>query len=452
MVFLGYLVWALGGCDAAGDTGATPDFIPRGELKLVPNAAIVTYYEASWTTEVSGPTRLEIDDGDEPLFVTDWFTGTDVLHVPVLGVWPSHTFTARLVDEEGGLIARETFTTEAGPTDLSRMTVSGEATWEGYLLTEIATSDVQTVMILAPSGKPVWYWQLTGNYVVRTLLRRDGLGVWVLGMPGFTIGVRGWIGSVAWDGTMLMDLTPVGHDGEGATHDIYELEDGRLVFIAPDTRNVDGVDYAGDTIYALETDGAETALWSFWDEFAPDDTVVAPLSWTHANALRWNNDRQTLWVGSRDLNMLVELDPKLWRMVNQLGGVEPTFHLAPGTVPPKGQHQFDFRHSRLAMHDNRDATVGTRLAIYDLDFSEQLPSAEETFEYVPEPTIYDFVMGDVTWLDDERLITTWSTTGILEERHLDGDAPWSITLDLGSVFPYTQHVDALPGCLPVSVD
>lgn len=443
-------MWALSGCNAEEDTAGQRDFVPRGELKLVPSAAIVTYYEASWTSEVAGPTRLEIDDGDEPLFVTDWFTGTDVLHVPVLGVWPSHTFTARLVDEEGVLIARETFTTEAGPTELSGMTLSGEATWSGYLISEIATADVQTAMILAPNGQPVWYWQSTGAYFSRASLRRDGRGIWLLGMPALYAGHESRLASIAWDGTMLLDITPVGHDGEGATHDLHELEDGRLLFIAPDTRELDGQPFIGTTLYALAPDGSETALWSFWDDFVPDGSIVAPFSWSHGNALRWNDERQTLWIGSRDMSMLVELDSETWRPVNQLGGPKPTFALAAGSTLPLGQHQFDFRDGRIAIHDNRDTTRGSRLVVYDLDFASDPPMAEETFEYVPEPTIYDFVMGDATWLDDERVIMTWSTTGLLEERTLDGEVPWSIVLDLGSVFSYTQHVDGLPGCVPVS--
>lgn len=450
MVLLGLLVSALIGCEAGSEAGDWSDFVPRGELSLVASEAIVTYYEASWTSEVSGATRLEIDDGDEPLFVTDWYTGADVLRVPLLGVWPSHTFTARLVDEEGGLIARKAFTTAAGPTDLSRMNVSGEATWEGYLVTEIATDDAQTVVVLAPNGQPVWYWSFSGEYIGRALVRRDGLGVWVLGMAGPEAGSVGWIGAVAWDGSMLMAVTPFGHEGQGPTHDILELEDGRLLFLGPETRTVDDVAYTGNTLFALEPDGSERELWSYWDDFTPDERTPDPLFWTHANALRWNEARETLWIGSRDLSMLVELDSETWRPVNQLGGSEPTFHLGPTSRLPNGQHQFDFRDGRIAVHDNRDTTVGTRLVIYDLDFAGEHPLAEQTFEYVPAPPIYDFVLGDVTWLDDERVIMTWSTTGILEERNLDGDAPWSIALDLGSIFPYTQHVAGLPGCFPVS--
>ncbi len=452
MLILGFLVCTISGCEPAQESGGE-DFVIRGEVTLTPNANVVTYYTAGWTSELSGRTRLEIDDGDVPVLVTDWQEGPNAADVPVLGLWPSHTFSARLVDEEEGLLVRTEFTTGAGPGELSLATASGTGSWEGYLVTGIAGASMQTVVVLAPNGQPVWYWQSDGAYISRASLRRDGRGLLMLQMPPTLAGdVPGSIVSVAWDGTLLLDTTPVGHEGQGATHDLLELEDGRIVFLGPDTRSFGGTDFTGHGLYALETDGTETTLWSTWDDFAPDATFTSPPLWTHANALRWNEDRKTLWVSLRGLNALVELDPETWRPINEFGGPKPTFEVSPGTALPFGQHQFDFRNGRLAVHDNRNATDGSRIAVFDLSFAVQPPLIDQTWEFVPEPRLYDFVMGDVSWLDDERIMVTWSAIGLIEELRLDGTTPWSIQLDLGALFPYTQHIEALPGATPVSAE
>ncbi len=443
------LLWALSACSPIDDTGSAVDSAnPGSSLTLSANESIVLYYTASWSSTGVGKTRLEIDDGESPVLVTDWQPGPSADDIPILGVWASHTFNARLVDEAGNSLATTTFTTGAGPTELSRMTAVGQASWSGYVVTQIGTEAVQTVIVVAPNGQPVWYWQVSGIYLNRVLVRRDGRGVWLLASPDTALGLAGWIGSVAWDGTVLVDVEPVGHDGEGSSHDLLELEDGRVLFLGPDTRTVDGLSYRGDTVFALEQDGTETTLWSFWDDFTPDPSIIAPFSWTHANALRWNNDRSSLWVGSRAMSALVELDPETWRPQSVFGGSAPTFASPEGTALPVGQHQFDFLDGRLAVHDNRDATRGSRVVVYDLDFEATQPTAVETWEGTHEPPIFDFIMGDVSWVGSERLLVTWSATGLIEERHLDGTVPWSIGLDLGALFPYTQYVEALPGATP----
>ncbi|GDX80296.1 hypothetical protein LBMAG42_21070 [Deltaproteobacteria bacterium] len=453
MIATRWILWALAGCDEGGasvDSAAEDD--TQATLTLHPNESIDVYSTASWTSNSSTRTRLEVTTGSSPVLVTDWIDGPDASDVPLLGLWTSDTFTVSLTNEAGAVLATSTVTTGAGPTELSRMTVTGAASWSGYVVTQIGTTETQTVVILAPNGRPVWYWQVAGIYLNRVLLRRDGLGVWLLASPDPGLGIPGWIGSVAWDGSLLVDVEPLGHDGEGCSHDLFELADGRVAFLGPDTRNIDEIEYAGDSLFALDAEGNEAELWSFWDDFAPTPDVIAPFSWTHANALRWNNERQSLWVGSREMSALVELDPATWRPVTVFGGATPSFVSPEETALPLGQHQFDFLDDRLVVHDNRDATRGSRVVVYDLDFAAEPPAAVETWEGAHEPPIFDFIMGDVSWVGPERLLVTWSATGLIEERHLDGTVPWSVGLDLGALFPYTQYVEALPGSTPATTE
>lgn len=444
MLVLVHLLHLIEGCDSGL---LTEGHEATGEVTLTVSDNVVTYFTADWTSDAESRTRLEIDDGDVPVLVTDWQEGPTATDVPILGVWPSHTFTARLVDEEGTVLDTTSFTTEAGPTELSAMTVIGTATWKGYAVVELGSADLQTVAILAPNGEPVWYWQRGVNFLSRAMLRKDGRGIWLVGMPSNNKLIQSWLGSVDWDGNLLVDLNPFGNEGEGISHDLLELDDGRLLIFGPETHVIWGTPYIGDTLFALETDGTETRLWSFWDSFVPDGEVVAPESWSHANALQWNEGRQTVWVGSRGLSTVVELDPKTWLPINHIGGPKETFFPGADTRLPRSQHQFDFWGDRLALHDNRDPDAGSRVVVYDLDFATQIVT--ETWEHVPDPVVVDHVLGDVSWLRDDALFVTWSTAGMLEERSLDGDVPWSVVVDMGVFFGYTQVVDALPGSTPV---
>ena len=441
---LATMIALLSGCEKPAVEGASD---ATGDLTLTVSENVVTYFTADWTSDALGRTRVEIDDGEVPVLVTDWQEGPSGTGVPILGVWPSHTFTARLVDEEGTVLDSTSFTTESGPTELSQMTSVGTATWTGYAIVELASIELQTVAILAPNGQPVWYWQRGAQFLSRAALRKDGRGIWLVGMPSEDTILDSWLGSVDWDGNLLVDLEPFGNNGEGMTHDVLELDDGRLLFLGPETRIVQEVPYVGDTLFALETDGTETRLWSFWDTFTPDGEIAAPPSWSHANALQWNEERSTVWVGARALSTLVELDPATWKPVSQIGGPKPTFIPVLEAKLPYAQHQFAFQGDRLAIHDNRDPDIGSRVVVYDLDFAAQ--TLTETWEYVPDPVRYDFVLGDVAWLREDALLITWSTAGLMEERSLDGNAPWSVVFDLGTFFGYTQHIDALPGSTPV---
>ena len=433
----------LGGCNA--EDSALED---GGTLTLSLNADVSTLVSATWTSDVTARTRLELTRAGDPVLTTDWSPGGAALDFPILGLVAGTEYTAKLVDEDGETLTTGTVTTGALPHDLSNSTTEGTSSWTGYLATAMYTAGEPYAVILDPRGNIVWYWHRSGEPLSRVRVRRDGLGVWVMGMPATSdVPDPGWIAGVAWDGSLLADIVPVGNDGEGCTHDFYEMEDGSLIFLGNETRELEGADYTGDSVFRWTPGGDEQAVWSFWDSISPLPPAdgLDPGDWTHGNALRWSEDSGTLFVGARSISAIFEVDPSNWTTLHMLGGPFPDYQMPTGS-PPYHQHQFDLRGNELLVHDNRNSADGTRLVSYTLD--REAKTATQNWEYAPGAALFDSVFGDVTYLDDDRFLVTWSTSGYIEERTRDGDAPWTMTLDIGSILGYSQLVPRLPLSTP----
>ncbi len=420
---------------------------PSGTLSLAVGAEMPSYVEATWTSDADTRTRLELASPDGPVLVTDWQDGAEATALPVLGLWAGDTFTATLVDEAGHVLTTEAVTTGAGVDALGALHPEGAATWTGYLATALVEPGISVALLLAPNGRAVWNMEIPGAPILRVLPRADGLGMWALLWSGEVGQAPGRLVSYAWDGSLLADLTPAGNAGEGLTHDFIARPDDTLLFLGTDTRTVDGTAVVGDAVFRMAVDGAgEEKLWSAWDSFSPAADLADPTTWTHANTLRWSADSGTAFVGLRGLSTLVELDGESWAPVHIIGSERSDLVFIGEGELFHEQHGFDVRGNRVALHDNRSAADGTRIAVYDLD--REGGTVQEAWEFLPDPALFDYVLGDATWVDDDTLLANWSTSGLLDERHLDGSSPWALTLDLGRVFGYSALVPALPGSTP----
>lgn len=438
---IGLLLLACTAADDARDS-AGAGVVP-GTLTVTPGALEFGYAEATGTAPGASRTRVVVSSGDTTWLVTDWADGPDADATPLVGLPPSAELVATLEDDAGVARATASFTTGAAPTSLAALTPAGTATWHGYAFTSLLGPEDPAALVLAPTGDVVWAVDVPGNPLIRVLPRPDGAGIWALAWTGDPQKPNGKLLSFAWNGEPLAELTPRGHADEGLTHDFLPEPDGTLLFLGQDTREVDHVLYAGDTLFRLDpATGTETALWSTWDRFTPTPDAPDPREWTHANTLRRDETAGTVWVGLWSLNTLVELDPATWTVVHQLGGEGADLTLTAGT-PLASSHGFVLRGDTLLVHDNRDVTAGSRIVRYALD--RAAGTATQTWEYVPDPAIYDYILGDVAWDDEDTLLAAWSTSGRLDEIGLDGAVPWSVGLDLGNAFGYLERRDSLLG-------
>lgn len=433
-------MFCLAGCTAGEDSAG-----PGGSFTLTPGEAMATYATASWSAPGAASAHLSFSVDGEEQFVLEAVDGESAKDQPVLGMWFGQAFEVSLVDDAGVVRDTQTYTTGEGSVTLGALAVTGRPTWNQYVATGLLSSDPPAALVFGPSGKPVWFWENeSGEYVVRVAPRRAQDGMWVLLMPDAPTGAKGRLVGVAWDGSVIEEIIPYGHAGEGVTHDFLELEDGRLLFIAIDTREVDGVSHIGEALYEFGTDGSEREVWSFWDSFTPEAGQSGTGGWTHANSLRWHEGRGTVWMGSRMLNCIVEIEPEEGVLVTAFGGPAPTVLLGNGTEPPSEQHHFDFSGDRLLLHDNRDVVRGSRVVEYSFTFGEETV-AEQVWEFVPSPVLYDFVLGDAAYASDDELLVTWSTAGLIEQRSRSGEVPWSSSLLLGTVYGYSELMPGLPG-------
>lgn len=422
---------------------------PTGTLSLRVGTEMPSYVEATWTSDADTRTRLELASPDGPVLVTDWHDGAAATDLPILGLWAGDTFTASLVDEAGHVLTTEQVSTGAGVDALGSLHPEGTATWSGYLATALIEPGISVALLLAPNGRAVWSMAIPGAPILRVLPRADGRGMWALLWAGDLEAAPGRLVSFGWDGSPLAEIVPYGHQGEGLTHDFLARPDDTLVFLGTDTRLIEGTSVVGDAVFRMSSDGAgEEALWSAWDSFTPATDLADPTTWTHANTLRWSEDSGTAFVGLRGLSTLVELDGASFAPIHIVGSDSSDLVFIGDGELFHEQHGFDVRGDRIALHDNRSAADGTRLAVYDLD--REGGTVRESWEFLPDPALFDYVLGDATWVDDDTLLANWSTSGLLDERDLDGSSPWALTLDLGRVFGYSALVPALPGSAPVA--
>lgn len=348
-----------------------------------------------------------------------------------------------------GARARESETlvidTGAAPAWLPTLYVDvddGEQHFEGrVLLTSIVTSPPTAVMIDADGDYLWWSEQADARQVARVRLARDGGGVLALPVNMGERSNRGLI-YTPWDGEAQVDI-----DVGAPHHDFVELEGGTLGLIFQERREVDGVELAGDVLVERSPDGTEVELWNAWDELDP--TVDLPTledegAWTHANHLLYDEVADEWWIGLHGIRSIVRLGRDGGGIRSMLGGARSDFLLADGQpVELLGHHAFELTEEGIVLFENGSGDDPTsRLLEFSLD--EALGVAEPTWEYRPDPPLYNFALGGVDRLDNGDTVTTFTVNGRIDEVAPDGSLRWRLSAGLGGTIGYVEAVK-LPG-------
>ncbi|MFN7143141.1 MAG: aryl-sulfate sulfotransferase [Myxococcota bacterium] len=415
--------------------GESPDDPTVLDAALVPSDTIATVATLRWSTDV--PTRSRVRYGTtQRTFETpppvDARTDHDAL---LLGLPASTDVTWEVLDEDGTVLAGDTWRTGPLPTALPSLEVTG-AGHDQFMFAPVIGATTAAV-VLSPEGEIVW-WHLdtSGLDVYRVRPSRDGTGIWynaasVSGDPADDSRLV----HVSWDGASVTELpVPL------LAHDFVEADDGALHAIqvryggpaGPD----DGDTLRGDALVAVTpNDGGVTELWNSWDCFDPAaDTSDDPeLGWTFANALDVADGG---WVlGLRNFSSLV------W--IGADGGCDRVLGGALSDYTVDGarflhQHQFHtFRGDDGADHvlvfDNEGAG-GTKSRV--VEYALGADTATEVWSYTPSPSIYSFVLGDVQRLDDGDTFVAWSVAGQLDRVTPDGVPAWSVNTGVGYAFGF----------------
>ena len=446
------LIVVIGACTGSVTTDEA------GELYAVISEDIPTVVTATWPVPEGDHDAAWIEYGRDTqtegsaAAVED---GSGRFEAVILGLKPSTDYWLQgVADTSDGPMRSLTIqvTTGAVPTWLPGLEKeAGDETGlsDRFLLTSLV-SVPSAVVIIDSDGDFVWW--LAGSEddppITRARLSQDGESILYLSSYPYAleedVGLARKLVRVSLDGadteTVLL---------EDIHHDFAELPDGTLAVLRRDTRHVGDVQVAGDEVFEIRPDQTTAVVWSMWDEPEMNTDGLLELEGrsTHGNALDYDADRGVYFVGSRNLHTVFEVDRESAEVVARYGGIYSDYDL-PNVEDSMTthQHQFQMLDDAIVLFDNGE-NGATQSRVVEYALNDQAGHAIPAWEYISDPPIYCYAMGDVTRTDDFTTLTTWSTAGRIEEVDIDGEALRVYQLDIGAAFGYTTALDTLVATL-----
>lgn len=421
----------LGWLGGVGCAGVAPVQVDPPEVRV---GGIPTVAEVSWTTDPATPSALE------------WGTDGASTHRGPLSTGPAHTTTVwgvpettevwvRVVDGDGEPLSDTVrWTTGVLPAEVPRLTATGEPDPTGDRLVTSVGGLGYAVIVLDAEGRLLWAHPDGRSYLVsRARLARDGGSILYNAFWMDLYAGLGEIVRVSLDGgTVTTVPVPL------QSHDFVELPDGTLATYVLEARTVDGVQYVADTLVEIAPDGTWTTVWNAWED--PTTPFTAPpagdLTWTHANALDWDEAAEAYRVGLRNLDCVLTLT-RTGEVLDHFGGTSSDWRFA-GT-PFDGQHQFEWAGDRVRVFDNGpEAAADSRVVEYTLD--AETHTATEIWSYHSDPPTYVYAGGDVHRDRLDATWVTWTTAGQLQRVGADGEVLGQLEAPLGYGVAFTTWV------------
>lgn len=414
-------------------TGAeTPSSIT--EMTATVSPAIATVVTVTWTTDTATTGQIAFGVGDQAL-TTPMETVPATTHSAVLlGLSALTEATWRVVLSDGTMSEVQSVTT--GILSNALPTLTAEGTHDHYTVVPML-GGVTGPSIISPDGEFVWFHEDTrGLDVYRARLSVDGASVLynaasVSGDPADdSVLVR-----VSLDGTTESTIpVPL------LAHDFVELEDGTIVAIAVEFREVDGVEVRGDRLVEISPDGVQTDIWSAWDCFDPavDVGTDQEIGWTFANALDYDAEEDAFYLSMRHFSSITKI-PRGTRTC------EWTFGTTGATFSPDDrflhEHQFEVLEDSLLVFDNAGGGSASRAIEYAFD--PDAGEAETLWEYTSDPSIFTFVLGDVARLADGDTVVDFAVGGALHRVSPEGELEWQLSTELGYAYGFFSQVPSL---------
>ena len=430
------------GCDPGPESGAAGEEGPAAEIAW--SEAIPTVATVSWSGEADGGfvevgraggawRRIAAErqaDGDWRAVVVGLRQGTDYqLRAGTIGEDGSETLGPAVDVTTGGASAK-----------LPDLFLDADAVADdpGLLATTFMGGSSYAVLLDADGLVTWWYANpYEGRVMTRTLPSRSGRSVFIDVARSIDLDSEGNFGllEVAWDGTLLRWI-----ETSALHHDFLELPSGDLVFLSDEKRVIDGVGYSGDLVVVLGGDGMEHTLWSAWDYYDPTQ-FAGQHDFAHANALRYDESTDTLWLGVHNANQLLQLDPTTGAVRKRVFGRDTDYPLSDGSGP-LSQHNFTLLPSGVLIHDNRDA-AGLPARVVEFALTESPAGAAQVWEYEPTDAFTVAAFGDALRLADGDTIAVWGSAGVIDRVDADGALRTRFSGGLGTAFGYAQWLDDL---------
>jgi hypothetical protein len=429
-------------CKGDKDDSGAGELPGIGALEAQLSEAIPTVISVSWESDEPATGRVEFGtDGalDHSTPLSELAASNQAL---LLGMTADTEVSYRVVLEaDGGTVEGDiqTITTGSYPLGLPETTTTGEGAGSYMLVPWLGVST--GVMILDEQGEIVWWWTDERDLqVYRARLSLDGESVIYNA------------GSISGDPSEDSQLVRVTLDGSEETtidipllaHDFVELEDGTIgAMVIEIQEGEDGEEIRGDTIVEISPDGTQTTIWSSFDAWDPDETNSGDegdVGWTFANALDYDAEDDAWLLSVRNFSSIVKIDRATGEVLWGFGGVVNDFDIT-GT-PFLHEHQFDLDGDSMLVFDN-DGLSGNQSRVVEYLFDEEARTAEEIWSYVPDPSVYCFVLGDVQRIEGDDRLITWSAAGAIERVTLAGESTWQLTTPLGYVLGFNTLESSL---------
>lgn len=422
-----------GDSDSAGESAppdsdtAPPIDVTFSDLAITEDPLLPTTLTISWTTDPATVGYLEYGDstayGRETLEESEASTSHSVT-IPWLGAGEEWHFRAH---GDGAAGADATYTISV-PDWLPDLSVDGDPdAVEGYLLLPLNGS-VQGVAIVDGAGRYVWWREVPdGFFTPRALLTRDGASIVYTEVGEEDYGPDGRLVTAPLDGSDATQL-----DVPYLSHDFVELPDGTYACITKDLQH----NYVGDRIVEYHPDGSHEVVWSAFNYFNWKNYEVTDGTWTHANALRYDESEDAWYLSLRNFDTLLKADRASRTITWRLMYSEPNFAYTDGAIATVHQHGFELLDDgHLLVFDNREEEP-SRVVEYAID--ETAAEVTEAWSYTNSADTYVYALGNPKRLDGDRTFINWATDGSAQIVESDGTEVWSLRADLGVIFGYAE--------------
>jgi hypothetical protein len=289
-----------------------------------------------------------------------------------------------------------TFTSGALPADIAEIDISvtGRPTVPVSLI-EVAGAPTFQGLLVVEEGMVVGYQRITGALFGSTRRRNGNL---VLLENG-----RGLI-EVSHDGRVVHQLPQAG--GETAVaygrihHDVTATPQNTLLFIANDTRTLDGTTVVGEALWEWNPEtGSVLKRWSAFDHL--DWNVLKgprtePGNWLHGNGISYGQ-RGNVLMSLRNVDQVISIAPDFSHVEWSLGGTNGTLSVADADRF-HGQHYVtESEPDRVLVYDNGfvlgsgPSGLFTRAIEYYIDRDKR--RANRVWQYRHSPDIYASLVG-----------------------------------------------------------
>lgn len=439
---LAFAFAAVPGCASGPDRDSEAE--PGPEAEVVWSEVIPTVATVSWSGEASGGYVEVAPEGGSWRRIGAEQQADGGWRAVVVGLRQGTDYQLRAgaIDADGHERPGPALdvTTGGASAELPDLIVDADAVADdpGLLATSFMGASSYAVLLDADGNVTWWYANpYDARVVTRALPSRSGRSVYIDVARSIDLDAEGNFGifEVAWDGTLLRWI-----ETSALHHDFLELPNGDLVFLSDEKRVVGSVGYSGDLVVVLGSDGVERTLWSAWDYYDPSQ-FAGQHDFAHANALRYDDATDTLWLGVHNANQLLQLDPTTGEVRKWVFGRTTDYPITEGTGP-LSQHNFTLLPGGVLIHDNRDA-AGLPARIVEFSLTESPAGAAQVWEYEPTDAFTVYAFGDALRLADGDTIAVWGSAGVIDRVDPDGALLSRFSGGLGTAFGYAQWLDDL---------